>query len=83
MGLSTWKEDSIAGIGETSGSALRNTIYLVIVCLGLHCYTQAFSSCSEQGLLSSCRAKASHCSGFCCRAQSLGREGSSNCGTWA
>ena len=34
LGLSTWKEDSIAGIGETRGSALRNTIYLVIVCSG-------------------------------------------------
>ena len=32
-----------------------------------------FSSCSEQGLLSSCGAWASHCGGFsCCRAQALG-----------
>ena len=32
-----------------------------------------FSNCSEQGLLSSCGARASHCSGFsCCRAQAVG-----------
>ena len=36
-----------------------------------------FSNCGEGGLLSSCNAEASHCSGlFCCRAQALGREGS-------
>ena len=31
----------------------------------------AFSSCSKRGLLSSCSAQASHCSGFFC------------CGAWA
>ena len=32
-----------------------------------------FSSCSEQGLLSSCGVQAFHCRGFsCCGAQSLG-----------
>ena len=32
-----------------------------------------FSSCRQWGSLSSCRAGASHCSGFsCCRAQALG-----------
>ena len=32
-----------------------------------------FSSCGEQGLLSSCRVWASHCSDFsCCRARALG-----------
>ena len=28
--------------------------------------TWAFSSCGSQGLLSSCRVRASHCGGFCC-----------------
>ena len=36
----------------------------------------AFSSCGQQGLLSSCGAWASHCSGFpCCRAQAPGLRG--------
>ena len=44
----------------------------------------AFSSCGEQGLLSSCGGRASHCSGFsCCRAQALGHTGFSSCSTWA
>ena len=34
---------------------------------------RAFSSCSEQGLLSGCGAQASHCTGFsCCRAGAVG-----------
>ena len=38
--------------------------------LGLHCCTQAFSSCGTRGLLSSCCAQVSHCRGFSCfRAQ--------------
>ena len=42
-----------------------------------------FSDCSEQGLLSSCGAQASHCSGFCCcRAQALWHTGFSSCSTW-
>ena len=37
-----------------------------------HCCVRAFSSCSEWGLLSSCSAWASYCSGFsCCGAQAL------------
>ena len=51
---------------------------------------QAFPSCGEKGLLSSCGACVSHCPGFsCCRAQSLGTQGSGvvafrlcGCGTW-
>ena len=44
---------------------------------------QLFSDCSEQGLLSSCDAQASHCSGFCCcRAQALWCTGFSSCSTW-
>ena len=34
--------------------------------LGLHCCMQTFSSCGEEGLLSSWSARASHCSGFSC-----------------
>ena len=37
---------------------------IFLAALGLHCCTWAFSSCSEQGLLSSCRVWASHCGGF-------------------
>ena len=36
-------------------------IYLFLSVLGLHCYTQAFSSCGEQGLLSSWGMQASVC----------------------
>ena len=50
--------------------------------LGLCCCTQAFSSCSQQGLLSSCVVcllilVTSH------GAQALGHTGFSSCGTWA
>ena len=55
--------------------------------LGLCCCAWGFSSCSEQGLLSSCGAQASHCGGFSsCRAQALGCAAEcwlSSCGTWA
>ena len=38
---------------------------------------QAFSSCGERGLLSSCGVQASRCGGFsCCRARALGPMGS-------
>ena len=40
--------------------------------LSLHYCTQTFSSCGEQGLLSSCSWRASHCGGFSCfRARAL------------
>ena len=43
-----------------------------------------FGSCGERGLLSFCRAWASHCGGFpSCRAQSLGHTGFSSCGSQA
>ena len=54
--------------------------------LGLRWCVRAFSSCSEQGLLSSCGARASHCGGFsCCRAWVLRHAGFSRCSTsrWA
>ena len=43
---------------------LSDRFYLFLVALGLGCCAQAFSSCGEQGLLSSCGAWASHCGGF-------------------
>ena len=53
----------------------------ILAVLGLHCCVHAFSSCGEQGLLSSYSAWASHCSGFSCpRAQALGCMGFSSCG---
>ena len=53
------------------------SIYLSLALLGLHCYERTFSSCTEQGLLSSCGARAFHHGGFfCCRAQALGTQAS-------
>ena len=58
----------------------KNVIHLCILflaVLGLHCCMPAFSSCSEQGLLSSYGTWASHYGGFSCyRVQALGRAGS-------
>ena len=49
---------------------------IYVAALGLGCCTQAFSSCSEQGLLlscGSCGVRASHCSGLShCGARALG-----------
>ena len=39
---------------------------LWLAALGLHCSMRAFSTCSQQGLLSSCSTRASHCGGFSC-----------------
>ena len=44
-------------------------VSLFLAVLGLCCCTQPSSSCSEQGLLSSCYATASHYGGFSCGAQ--------------
>ena len=41
-------------------------LYLFLAVLGLHYCTRTFSSCSNWGLLFSCGARASHCSGFAC-----------------
>ena len=37
-------------MGETSFK-ICSCIYFIFGCTGLHCYAQAFSSCSEWGLL--------------------------------
>ena len=43
--------------------------------LGFCCGMWVFSSCGEQGLLSNCGARASHCGGFSCGAtQALGTQ---------
>ena len=60
-------------------------VFIHLALLGLCCCMQTFfPNCSEQELLSSCGAQASHCGGLsCCRAQPLGRLGFSRCGPWA
>ena len=52
-------------------------IYLFIYffsCAGSLFLLRLFSSCSEQGLLSSCGARAPYCRGFSCRALALGAQ---------
>ena len=39
-------------------------IYLFLAAMGLHCYIEAFSSCRDRGLLSSCGVQASCLAGF-------------------
>ena len=52
-------------------------------CAGSLLQCGLFSSCGDQGLLSSCSALASHCGSFsCCGAQTL-EHGLSSCGAWA
>ena len=57
--------------------------FVCLFLLGLLCYTQVFSSCSKQGLLSSCRSWASHYASFSCGAWALGLASFSSCGEWA
>ena len=56
-------------------------LYLFILgCSGSSLLQGLFSSCGEQGLLSSCCMRASHCDGFsCCGARALGCKGFSRC----
>ena len=57
-------------LGRRLSSFKKNYIFLSV--LGPLCCMRAFSSCSEQGLLSSCGEWASHCGGFpSCWAQAL------------
>ena len=56
-----------------SSKYFLNFIFLWL-CWVFCCFKQAFCSCGGWGLLSSCRAQASHGGGFsCCRAQALRR----------
>ena len=57
-----------------NGNSLSLFIDLFLAALGLCGCTQAFSSCDEQRLLSSCGAWASHCSGFSRGAWALGHK---------
>ena len=55
---------------------------LFLAVLGLHCCMQAFSGCSDWGILC-CGLQAYHCGGLsCCRGQVLGA-GLSSCSSWA
>jgi len=45
--------------------AVLPDIFVVLAVRGLRCCAWAFSSCGEQGLLSRCRVRASHCGVFC------------------
>ena len=57
-------------------------IFLFLAALGLHCCAQAFSSCGEWGLFSSCGAQASGYRGFSCSgAQALQCASSRSCGS--
>ena len=50
----------IKGLNNDNSNALfkKICIYLFLAALGLRCCAGAFSSCSEQGLLSRCGARA-------------------------
>ena len=48
---------------------------VLIAVMGPHCCAWAFSSWGEQGLFSSCGARASHCGGFSCGARALKHKG--------
>ena len=65
-------------------------LFILLAVLGLRCCTQVFSSFGEQGLLPSCGAWASHCSGFYYGAWVLGTQAAvivthelSSCSLWA
>ena len=65
---------------QVSLELLLGFLFVCLFLLGLRCYTQAFSSCSVQGLLSSCCAWASHCASFSCGAWALGLASFNSCG---
>ena len=52
-------------------------IYLYLAVLGLHCFAQAFSNCSECGLLFVARHRLLNVMVLCCEAQAVGAQGSS------
>ena len=60
-----------------------NLLIYILAVLGSHYRVQAFSSCSERGLLSSCSAQVSHCSGFSCFGTWALECGLSSCSAWA
>ena len=66
-------------------SIFQKIIYLFAFgCVGSSLLCGLFSSCSDQGLLSSCCVWTSHCSDFSCfGTQALGQAGFSSCGSRA
>ena len=59
-------------------------IYLFFGCAGSLLLPGLFSGYGEQGVLSSCCVRASHCGGFSYgRAQALGHAGFNSCDRWA
>ena len=59
-------------------------IYFIFGCAVSSSLCRLFSSCGKQRLLSSCSARASHCSGFSCfGAQALECAGFGSHGSWA
>ena len=67
----------LAGVRLPNYELFKKIYLFILGVLGLHCCTQAFSSCRERGLLSSCSAWASHRGGFsCCGAQALDTQAS-------
>ena len=68
-GYFLWQSAPI--LQTSSPHFLKIIIYLILIALGLHCCTWAFSSCSKQRLLSNCGVQASHCGGFFCCKHSL------------
>ena len=64
-------------------SFFLNFIYLFTFIFGCAGSSLLLFSCGEQGLLSSCSSKASHCGGFSCHgAWALGCSGFSSFGMW-
>ena len=77
MNIQDWICYNVASLRE---SFLKNNFILAV--LVFRWCTRAFFSCGGHGLLSSCSAWASHCSGFsCCGAQALGCVTCSSCGS--
>ena len=78
--VESWPLLTHLGSGKPPEISLKKNdfIYLLIFgCAGSLLLCGLFSSCGEQGLLSSCSTRASHCSGFsCCGAQALQCAGS-------
>ena len=58
-------------------------LFKLFGCAGSSLLHTAFSSCGEQGRLSSCGARASHCGGFSLCSKVLGRTGFNSRGAWA
>ena len=56
--------------------------FFIFGCAGSSLLLRLFFSCSEQGLLSSFGAQASHCGGFCCCSSQALEHRLSNCGVW-